>query len=77
MRGCTFIVPMRVASEQRHVHHLVRNDRARGRGLDERVDVNDLRTATKGLRQRGEHARCIRRGIDSHYDEEIRRAPNR
>ena len=61
--------------EKHHAWNLVRHDGPARRGLDKRIDVDDLRAATIGLGERGEHPRGVRCGVNTHDDEAVRFLP--
>ena len=61
--------------EQRHLGQLMRDDRARRRGLHHRVDVDDLRAPPISLGQRRQHAWSVGGGVDAHDEQGVRDLP--
>jgi hypothetical protein len=57
-----FVAPI-VVLRKRHVGELVRHDRPPRRGLDQRVDMDQLGRAPVGFGQPGEHPWRVRGGV--------------
>ncbi len=58
-------------AEGGHVLEVVRDDRAPGRRLDQRVDVHDLRAAVVRLREGGQHPGRVGGGVDADDEERV------
>ena len=71
IRGCTFERARLRGAERRHLDEVVRDDRAAGRRLDDRVHVHDLRAALARLGQRGQHARRVRGGVRADHEDQV------